>query len=77
MALSLYYIMTIYYTLFNNIFDKIESKIGIKANNIRKFIRCLIKQASKYNNFHKILTYLNTINRSSQFIKVIDNAILY
>lgn len=66
--------MIICYTLFDNIFDKIELKIGIKANSIRKFMRWLIKQASKYNNFHKILIYINTINRLSQFIKVVDNA---
>lgn len=32
----------------------------------------IIKYA-KYNNFHKILAYINTINRLSQSIKIVDS----
>lgn len=37
-----------------------KCKTNVKANSIRKLIKLVIKQA-KYNDFHKLLIYINII----------------
>lgn len=63
--------MAICQILFSCIFNKIEPKTSVRANNKAKFMKRIIEQAG-YNNFYKVLAYISTIDRPGQLTRVVD-----